>query len=173
MAGKDPDNTLKECIESVEKLIITEAEHTLNESFSKREEANNTAETAPQSSQGSSLWTKARYYFLIVTMILIVVIVAIVVTLWLLPIPAVNTISVASGQQGPEEIKELIICEYILRFLLLAVLFIVLLKGYKYNLQHKKQIAKLTIKNEQDQRAFIRFFLQHSSDTKQQEQKKK
>lgn len=165
MVGKDLDNTLKECIESVIKYIKTVTEQTLNEAFNKREEANNTAEPAPQPSQGSSLWTKAGYF-------LIVVVILIAVTLWLLPIPAVNTISVASGQQGPEEIKELIICEYILRFLLLAVLFIVLLKGYKYNLQHKKKIAELTIKDEQDQRAFIRFFLQHSSDTKQQEQKK-
>jgi hypothetical protein len=37
-----------------------------------------------------------------------------------------------------------------------------------YYLQHKKEKTELTIKNEQDQRAFIRFFLQHSSDTKQQ-----
>ena len=42
------------------------------------------------------------------------------------------------------------------------------LKGYKYYLQHKKEKTELTIKNEQDQRTFIRFFLQHSSDTKQQ-----
>lgn len=53
-------------------------------------------------------------------------------------------------------------------FYSLQFLFIVLLKGYKYYLQHKKEKTELTIKNEQDQRAFIRFFLQHSSDTKQQ-----
>ena len=91
---------------------------------------------------------------------------------WLFPIPTTNIINIASEQQGPVEIKELIIFEYILRFLLLAVLFIVLLKGYKYYLQHKKEKTELTIKNEQDQRTFIRFFLQHSSDTKQKEQKK-
>uniref|UniRef100_UPI00402539E2 hypothetical protein n=1 Tax=Parabacteroides distasonis TaxID=823 RepID=UPI00402539E2 len=61
MVGKDLDNTLKECIESVIKYIKTVTEQTLNEAFSKREEANNTAEPAPQPSQGSSLWTKAGY----------------------------------------------------------------------------------------------------------------
>ncbi len=162
MTDKDLDNTLKECIESMVEYIRTVTKQTLIEAFQKKERANN-----PKPNQGSSRWIKAEYFLIIVVMILIAAMP------WLFPIPTTNIINIASEQQGPVEIKELIIFEYILRFLLLAVLFIVLLKGYKYYLQHKKEKTELTIKNEQDHRAFIRFFLQHSSDTKQQEQKKK
>ena len=161
MTDKDLDNTLKECIESMVEYIRTVTKQTLIEAFQKKERANN-----PKPNQGSSRWIKAEYFLIIVVMILIAAMP------WLFPIPTTNIINIASEQQGPVEIKELIIFD-ISPLLLLAVLFIVLLKGYKYYLQHKKEKTELTIKNEQDQRAFIRFFLQHSSDTKQQEQKKK
>ena len=135
MTDKDLDNTLKECIESMVEYIRTVTKQTLIEAFQKKERAKN-----PKPNQGSSRWIKAEYFLIIVVMILIAAMP------WLFPIPTTNIINIASEQQGPVEIKELIIFEYILRFLLLAVLFIVLLKGYKYYLQHKKEKTELNIK---------------------------